>query len=485
MSETVFFPIIPGNPVLSAAILVVVAIVLLYMARRHVHKLILTLARSIHGTMRVSARAVGRGTEGIKQRNREVLLSSGAEQIERQIEREFQRIGTVVTRDLQPYPALHRLISDLVTDVDEDYRKSSETPPEPPEWLEAVEAVAKIPSRDETFTARMLGEIKNTLESLRTESIREYRKQSAIRHLLLKRLMPSWRKVAKTMDRMEKTVTGVLDRAELVDRKVLEYKDILAGTEKAERMLASSSLTQFFISGIVMLIAIGGAIVNFNLIALPMSEMVGGTSYIGPFQMSQVAALVIILVETAMGLYLMEAMRITKLFPIIGTMDDHKRTRFLWVALVILVIMAGIESSLAFMRDVIVADKQALIQSLTGSEGSVIPETMNWIPTVGQMVMGFILPFALAFVAIPFESFIHASRTMVGVLTVAFMNLLGFTLRVIGTTSMGLAKVLIAAYDLVAFPLLWVERIATGRGGTTRDVTKDTAKDEENKAGVA
>jgi hypothetical protein len=444
----------------------------------------MTLARSIHGTMRVTGRAVQRGAEGLKERNREVLLSSGAEQIERQIEREFQRIGTVVTKDLQPYPALHRSISDLITEVDEDYRKSSETPPEPPEWLEAVEAVAKIPSKDESLTARMLGEIKNALDSLRADSIKEYRKQSATRHSLLKRMMPSWRKVSNTMDRMEKTVTGVLDRAELVDRKVIEYKDILAGTEKAERTLASSSLTQFFISGIVMLIAIGGAIVNFNLIALPMSEMVGGASYIGPFKMSQVAALVIILVETAMGLYLMEAMRITKLFPIIGTLDDHKRARFLWAAFVILVIMAGIESSLAFMRDVIVADKQALIQSLTGSEGSVIPETMNWIPTVGQMVMGFILPFALAFVAIPFESFIHSSRTMVGVLAVGFMSLLAFTLRVIGTTSMGLAKVLIAAYDLVAFPLLWVERIAMSRGGKHTDTKKDTHQEEDKTSGV-
>ncbi len=473
MSENGLLLIIPGSPALSVVVLVVASVVLLYMARRYAHSLILTLARSVHGAMRLAARAVQKASKDLKHRNKEVLLSAGAEHVERQIEREFMRIGAVVERDLQPYPALHRSIADLITVVDEDYRESTETPPSPPEWLDAVRAVSAIPSKDESLVGRMLGEIKQSLDVHHKDSMREYRKQSAQHHALLKRLMPSWRKVSQTLDRMEMTVTGVLHRAEFVDRKVKEYKEILAGTEKAQRMLASSSLTQFFISGIVLLIAIGGAIVNFNLIALPMSEMVGGSSYLGPFQMSQVAALVIILVETVMGVYLMEALRITQLFPIIGLMDDRKRMRFLWAAFIILVIMAGIESSLAFMRDVIVADKQALIQSLTGAEGSVIPETMNWIPTVGQMVMGFILPFALAFVAIPFESFVHSSRTMLGVLAIGLMNFLGFLLRLVGNVTMGLAKVLLAAYDLVAFPLLWVERIVGARTGRKKHATDE------------
>ena len=70
-------------------------------------------------------------------------------------------------------------------------------------------------------------------------------------------------------------------------------------------------------SGLDVVIAAGGAVINFNLIALPMSEMVGGGSYIGDWKTSDVAALVIILVEVAMGLYLMESLRITRLFPVI------------------------------------------------------------------------------------------------------------------------------------------------------------------------
>lgn len=73
--------------------------------------------------------------------------------------------------------------------------------------------------------------------------------------------------------------------------------------------------------GAVLAVAIGGAIINFHLIAPPMQEMVGGSSYIMGYKAASIAALVIILVEVAMGLFLMESLRITRLFPLIAALD--------------------------------------------------------------------------------------------------------------------------------------------------------------------
>ena len=211
------------------------------------------------------------------------------------------------------------------------------------------------------------------------------------------------------------------------------------------------------IAGFVLLIAFGGAVINFNLIALPMSEMVGGGSYIGAFKTSNVAALVIILVELAMGLYMMESMRITRLFPVIGQMDDRTRRRMIWITFTILLIMAGVESSLAFMRDRLAADMHALRQSL--ADVDVMATADSWIPTVGQMVMGFILPFALAFVAIPLESFVHAFRTVVGGLCAALLNALAFALRLMGNVARYAGEFFVNLYDLMIFPSLWLERL--------------------------
>ena len=287
--------------------------------------------------------------------------------------------------------------------------------------------------------------IHKTAASQYKNVIEEYRKAVGVRHSLLQKMMPYWRKLSQTLDQVDKTITGLHERAGIIDNRMDEYEAIRSKKERAARTLTSSSMTQLFISGFVLLIAIGGAVINFNLIALPMSEMVGGGSYIGGFKTSNVAAMVIILVEVAMGLFLMESLRITRLFPIIGHMDDKMRTRMILVTFTILLILASVESALAFMRDRIAADMQALRQTLAKIESTEVQN--SWIPTVGQMVMGFVLPFALTFVAIPLESFVHSFRTVAGSAMAALMRCIAFVLRLLGNISLHLGKLLVNLYD--------------------------------------
>ncbi len=430
-------------------------VIILYFARDAAHNAIRSACRVFHSGMRVMAKSVLNSEKIVSHRNKEVLLTAGQEACERMIEREFQRVNSVVERDLRGFPVLKRTLFDQVTRIDEDYQSSAELPPPPPGWVEAVEAIAKIPNAGDKSVSNILSEIHKTSLVQFKSTTEEYRNAVKEHHTILHKLMPYWRKMCQTLEEVGKTITGLQERSVQIDKRMDEYDEIRSATEKAERLLTSSSLTQFFISGFVLLIAIGGAIINFNLIALPMSEMVGGGSHIGNFKTSHVAALVIILVETAMGLYLMESLRITRLFPLIGHMDDRMRTRMIWITLTLLIILASIESSLAFMRDQIASNDQALQQLLSGEK--IIQPPNSWIPTVGQMVMGFILPFVLTFVAIPLESFIHSVRTVVGVLTTAFLRLLAFVLRLTGNVTLHIGEFLVNVYDLLIFLPLKVE----------------------------
>ncbi len=457
------------------ALWIVVAVCLLYVARKQAHQAIRGLSRVLSNAMRMAARSLRVAEQKVRQRNKEVLLAAGMEEVEKEVEREFHRVEAVVRRDLQSYPAFHRNMSELITRIDEDYRQATEVPPSPPEWLSAVEAVAKIPAKDEGTVGKILKDIHKTLGGHHKQAMEEYRKASGIRHGLLKRMMPYWRKLSGTVEDVGKTITGLQERAKVIDNKMAEYEAIRAGSDMAERKLSSSSLTQFVISGLVMLIAIGGAIINFNLIALPMSEMVGGGSYIGAFKTSNVAALVIILVEISMGLFLMESLRITRLFPVISSLDDRMRRKMMVISFSILFILAGVESALAFMRDQIAADNEALKQSLAGAE-MVLESARSTIPTVGQMVMGFILPFALTFVAIPLESFIHSSRTLLGLVAVALLRSLAFFFRLLGSIFHYLGRALIAIYDLMVFPLIWFEtKLVRDRGERVKPASKKEA----------
>ena len=461
MSLTDLLNIVPGYPLLSILIWFVVAIAMLYLARYPAHRAIKSLSRVIHSGMRLASRSVLLAEERLVHRNKEVLLAAGRESLERLIEREFQRVDAVVKRDLSGYPALQHTLAEQITRIDEDYRESAELPPPPPTWVNAVKAIVKIPFNNDPTVANIFKEIHKSITKQYKNTMDEYRKSTGARHALLRQMMPYWRKLAQTLDQVGKKITGLQERATVIDHRMEDYEEIRAKTNKAERMLESSSMTQFFISGLVLLIAFGGAVINFNLIALPMSEMVGGGSYIGQFKTSNVAALVIILVEVAMGLYLMESLRITKLFPVIGSMDDKMRRRMIWVTFGILLILACVESALAFMRDRIAADMQALRQSLAAVEG--VQPVNSWIPTVGQMVMGFILPFALTFVAIPLESFISSSRTVMGFVLVGLLRGTAFLLRLMGNIASYLGELLVNLYDVLIFPPLWIEKFVHSR----------------------
>ena len=363
----------------------------------------------------------------------------------------------MVERDIGTYPELHRKLSDNNEKIEADYQASIETPPPPPEWVKAVDTLSKIKAGSDPMVAKMLGDIKGTIEKAQTKATDEYRKATRERLSALKALMPEWRKSNKLLETVNAKITGIFQHAKKIDENLAEYKEMEKKSDKALRSLSSSSMTQFFIAGIVLAIAIGGIIINFNLIAYPMQEMVGGSSYIGPVKTADVAALVVILLELAMGLFLMESLKITHLLPIIGSMDDRMRTRMLWTTFTLLLILAGIESSLAYMRDILAAESASMRQYLLGGEGE--PQTqVSMIPLVGQMVMGFVFPFVLAFTAIPLESFIHSLRTLLGIILVALLNVLAALLRFVGNLAFSLGRLLIALYDLVIFAPLWVEK---------------------------
>ncbi len=454
---------ITSNTFLSMMIWIVLLLSALYFARKPFHRAMSSLSRIIHNAMRLTAASVMSAEKKLVQRNREVLMAAGLESSERLVEREFERINAAVVRDLEGYPHLQRQISELTTRLDEDYNQSADAQPELPNWIPIIESIANIKHSGDSMVANMLGEINRTLTEQHKASIDNYRSSNAARHSILNKMLPVWRKVQKCLNDVGKSIGNLNQRAKSIDRYMDDYEQIRNQTDKAARMLSSSSLTQFFISGLVLMIAFGGALINFNLIALPMSEMVGGASYIGPYKTSDVAGLVIILIELTMGLFLMESLRITRLFPIIGSMDDKMRIRMIWITFSLLAILAGVESALAFMRDRIAQDMEALRQTLAGVEQATAATSM--IPTVGQMIMGFILPFALAFVAIPLESFVSSSRTVLGIVAAGALRILAFILRLIGNLGYYSGRMIINLYDLVIFPSIWLEGVITGSKG--------------------
>ncbi len=446
-------------PFVSALLWIILITGALYLARSTAHRTILAVARGLHQGFRAASRAVTHSEKRLEARNRDVLLAAGREAKERIIEREFDRINDTVRKDLANYASLHRSLSESIDRIEKDHQEAVDVPPDPPGWVKAVEAVAEMDAKDgRAHIGSILSDIHKSLLKAHKEAMTAYRESSAKRHNLLRRMRPDWRRIQQKLDAVGKNVDSLLARSVTIDRHMQEYEDIVRGQDRAVSVLSSSSLVNFFVSAFVLLVAIGGATINFSLIARPMAEMVGGTNLIGGFRTADIAALVIILVEISMGLFLMESLRITRLFPVIGALPDKTRVRMIWITFTILFLLASVEAGLAYMREVLLQDELATAALLRGAANDVTATGQYmWITTAAQMGMGFILPFALTFVAIPLETFVHSLRTVVGLLGIGTFRATSLLLRLIGNLVLHVGNLLKQIYDIPLFIPLWLE----------------------------
>lgn len=468
---------IENQPVLSGFIWIIALIAVLYFARNPVHTALFRVSRLASSILRLQAKALSRVIENLKERNREVLLEMGKGQMERKLNRDFHRVNEIVANDLGNYPELQKHISQLVTKLEEDYHQSAETSPPSPDWIEAIEAIVNLKEaqKGNPVIVKVLEDLYTSLEAQQKKTLDTYREGVSSRHKLLHAMMPHWRKLNNAVERVGGSTKNLILQAEEIDKNMDQYREINAGSDKAARMLRVSSLREFSVSIFWMAIFAGGAFFNFHLISLPMSEMVGAGSRIGMFTVAEVSALMIVLIEIAIGMLLMEVLHITRMFPAFGTLDERKRRILLWTLLGFVFLFASIESGLAFMRDQIASDNAALKSLLVGGEAVAVTEAgaiSQFIPQAAQMLLGFLLPFVLIFVAIPFETFIESGRILLADLLIQLLHFVIILMRLLSTGLRYLTDIVLAIYDIVVSIPLWIEHKLTQRTPDKKAVTE-------------
>jgi hypothetical protein len=97
--------------------------------------------------------------------------------------------------------------------------------------------------------------------------------------------------------------------------------------------------------------------------------------------------------EVALGIFLMDMLGITELFPKLSTIPRSRRRLILWLGIMGLFFLSMVEGSLAILREQIVEADAALKLSLAGKESRIVDSaSRSMIPVLGQAVLGFILP---------------------------------------------------------------------------------------------
>nr|WP_255771593.1 hypothetical protein [Microbulbifer guangxiensis] len=421
------------------------ALLALFAARGPVHQGLLALSRVVHQVLRLAASSVSAAEQRLQRRNREVLLARAREALEWQIDREFTRVESTVKRELSRYPALHRKLCEQLTAVDEDYVRSAEVPPEPTNWPKAIRAVAEIPAKEDPVVRDVLEIIHSSMRKAESKALEAYRESARERHQLLKRMMPGWRSILTALGRVNRNVESVIQRAQAVDGHMQRYEELLRGGEQESRRLAFSALGQFLVSSLMLGIAAGAAMLNTHLLSTPLQALLGAEPT--GFPLASSAAVVLVALQLALGVFILEAVRITRMFPAIGALADNLRARLFWL-------LFGLLCTLGILGAILAASGSGL------SAGPAIPEgtaVASWVAVTIRAGLALVLPMALVFSAVPLESFLNALRAVLGLCGVLLLRVVSLTLRVMGAVVLRSGAVLVHLYDIVIFLPLWME----------------------------
>jgi hypothetical protein len=449
---------------------VLVGQVFLYAAREPLQRALRHLGEALSGGFRMIADRCTELSQEMSRRAQELVVESGREHAEVKIEREFRRIEGTFAKDLEHFPKLQRELGDVISRIEADYQECGATPQPSPQWGDVVQAVTTMPTASDKMVQKVLEEIQRSVIAGEKRSLAEYRVVSRERHKTLSATLAQWKALKNLLNEVGNSCRQALTSTSRIDGYMARYEEIRKNEDGARRVLTWSVINTFVISALVMAVGLGGAFINFQLIALPMSELVPAGSRLMSLPVPSIAALVIVLMEVAAGIFVMEMLGITNLFPQLASVSVPKRRMILSMALLGLFVLASIESSLAILREQIVEAESALKQTLaSGAESAVIRPVSSVIPLVGQAALGFILPWILAMVAIPLEMLVSAggpiSLMILSLVAVGLGSLLRLCAHVLHYATLTAASL----YDAVIILPLQLGRTVRRRFGSDDD----------------
>ncbi|HET8701485.1 MAG TPA: hypothetical protein VFL97_07450, partial [Nitrococcus sp.] len=353
--------------------------------------------------------------------------------------------------------------------VDHDYRESVETPPRPPEWLEAVATLTHGTGRSDPAVQRILEDLTNTLDRAAHQALLEYRAAHRQRHRLLARMRSYWRMVERRLGSMEAAIVELNRRARHIDGTMLRFQQRHTAVAPIKK-IGNAASARFLIAIIILTLAVPIGVVAFQLIARPIAEITAGTDAMIGIPFYDVTAAAMLATEVVAGALVLESTGITHLFPTVAALEPHTRNRLRAAAAGIFLLTVLGAAALAWTRDYLIHQDIAVIELLQAGQASFPGPEFHWIPAVAHSALALALGLLLGCLAIPLESALQSGRLVLGSLLALSLFAAGELCRLGAFLCAEVGRLLIRLYDLAIFMPLrlesmwlhWHDRTTTG-----------------------
>lgn len=453
----------PGFEWESALLWGLFALVLLYLARTHAHRLFFGVSRALARALRGLAALIWRLRRRAVTLQTEMLNSAAQAAAARSVKRDYRRLTGTVRGELSDFPSLSRQVGELCVRMEQDYEASTEVPPVPPNWLEAVDAVAHSGRGADPALANILDAMHSTLTRASHDALEEYRYASRKRHNSLRRIAPSWRKATRVLERMERTVGELDDRMTAADEHWQAFEQVRQMPLKPSLSLQLRHLTYFLLA--LAMLAGFGVVAGGQLALLhsPLNRLLAGEPAVLGQSLGTVAAWALVCAPVLLGGLLLELGRMTRLLPILGGLPSRLRLRAMsWLAALAILILVF----------------QALLVALGGHTPVEPPLPPGAAPVLAAVGLSVLLGLLLMAIELPFETALRSGRQVGMSLLIAILGLGAILARVTAWVVHLVGLIAVRAYDLVIFlPLVideaWAARRRRNHAVEASDTTEE------------
>jgi hypothetical protein len=254
-------------------------------------------------------------------------------------------------------------------------------------------------------------------------------------------------------------IQGELTRAaDKANDAFIGFEKAITTPDRKEIATKHSIVFPLLAAMLLLVVALAGVFLNFFLIQRPMAELVGQGLYIFGVDLPVAAAIVVILLEFVAGVILLESAQITHLLPPFESMHELTRKILFWTSLAFLVMFSIFEASIAIQRDLLITMDERINSMAVGASAQPQGGGIT-LSTFAQVLLGILIPWLLAIAAIPLETVIQ-KLWMIAVLAAhQVVAILGFLMHIFSRAVRALGALLMELYDLVIFLPLAIERM--------------------------
>ncbi|WP_017942330.1 MULTISPECIES: hypothetical protein [unclassified Thioalkalivibrio] len=429
---------------------VVVAIVVLDLARRPLRRLLVGLTGGVTRLVCALRRQVLHLRDATQRWHHAHLARLEAERVHVAVHALERRYARLVGHDLAEIPDLRQQVHETLRELEDAYVRDEGRLSAEPGWVSRLEALVSTPVSDSPQGQRLAQDMQETVLRIARLGMEEHRQTARGLLSARRRLEAPLQELTGRLEQVHRRLADLQRQGERLDNGLTRFE---SRDHPAQRHLpAYAQAGSQWLLGAAGLVLTGVAVVVYQRLFDPaLSAQFPGSMETGGMAFPDLVVALLLGGAAVCGWLLAEARGVSRLLPQ-ALMDGSEGVRraLVLVAAVTLAAVALVSGFGGFHLEWVVYRQELLDTLLAGDAAP--PATLDLFEQSVGAILGLVIPLIVALAPIWLVSVLQATRVMLGGLVSLLLAVLAGILYLLAVTAAQVRRLVPVAFDLLTFP---------------------------------